>query len=590
MSLISIIIPVYNCEKYLSKCLDSIINQTHKDLEVICVNDGSTDNSSKILKDYSEKDSRIIVINQENSKQGAARNKGLEIARGKYITFVDSDDWIDLDYCEKLYNSAEECAVNIAAASMVREKINKKRNHLKLLSKNVFYGANNIITAIDEHLETAGKLYKFECIKNLRFIEEVLYEDAPYTIRAINQCNSLVTVPDTTYHYFSNPKSTMKSKQDEKRRNDIIETQLDLLKYAEENNIKLSNNFVVKDEKFLFKVKNYTDRREYYFCGIKFHTKYIPFNNEKIFVILILACFGDVLLCNSLVQNIKKIFPCSKVVFIVDKPYVEAAKFQVDVDEVYAFDKRGKNDGLFGNIKFALNFPYKHMDYLLKIHSTARINILSFLLNPKKITKWGYCENLSAQERNSSLLECITHKKVHNYPIKYRVNSVLPQKFENIFQDGKEYIALCTISARLPKDMPIDTAVNLIRKLNSENYNIVFVGIGEKADSYAKILTDNNCNFVNLANKTTITELATVIKHCKSLISVDTGTMHFGYANDVPTVGVFYEKEMLHLWLPNEKLYNVKVITENQTAENIYSKMLLLKNTKENYTYANSCS
>ena len=572
MPLISIIIPIYNCEKYLARCLDSVTNQTLKELEIICINDGSTDNSLNILNQYANTDSRINVISQENRKQGAARNKGLEIARGKYITFVDSDDWIDLDYCEKLYNSAEECNVNIAAASMVREKINKKRNHLKLSSKNVFFGANDIITAIDEHLETAGKLYKFECIKNLRFIEEILYEDAPYTIRAIDQCNSLVTVPDTTYHYFSNPKSTIKSKQDEKRRNDIIETQLDLLKYAKDNNIILSNNFVVKDEKFLFKVKNYTDRREYYFCGIKFHTKYIPFNNEKIFVILILACFTDVLLCNSLVQNIKNLFPNSKVVFIVDKPYEEVAKNQKGTDEVYVFDKKGKHNSILGILKFAKNFPYKHMDYLIKIHSTERIEILTHFLKPKNIPH-STSSYVSVQERNTKVLESITHKTLHNYPLTYFESIILSEEKKNIFKTNEKYIALCTISSQEPKNMPIDTAVGLINKLNSQNYNVIFLGKGDNADKYAQCLIEKKCNFVNLANKTTIPELASIIKKCNALISVDTGTMHFGYSLSVPTVCVFYLKENISMWAPTEKLYNVKVLDNNQTVENIYEQL-----------------
>ena len=92
---VSVIIPVYNVEQYLSKCLDSVINQTFKNIEIICINDGSTDNSLKILNEYAMADKRIIVINQENSGVYAARNKGLQIANGKYISFVDSDDWIE---------------------------------------------------------------------------------------------------------------------------------------------------------------------------------------------------------------------------------------------------------------------------------------------------------------------------------------------------------------------------------------------------------------------------------------------------------------------------------------------------------------
>ena len=100
---ISIIVPVYNAEKYLSQCLDSCINQTLKDIEIICIDDGSTDNSLQLLKDYAKKDKRIVVLTQSNQKQGAARNKALKQAKGDFVLFVDSDDYIREDTCEKLY-------------------------------------------------------------------------------------------------------------------------------------------------------------------------------------------------------------------------------------------------------------------------------------------------------------------------------------------------------------------------------------------------------------------------------------------------------------------------------------------------------
>ena len=101
---VSIIVPVYNTEEYLQKCLDSLTNQTLKNIELICVNDGSTDNSLKILQDNAIKDDRIKIINQENKKQGAARNAGMQVATGEYIGFVDSDDYVDLYYFERLVN------------------------------------------------------------------------------------------------------------------------------------------------------------------------------------------------------------------------------------------------------------------------------------------------------------------------------------------------------------------------------------------------------------------------------------------------------------------------------------------------------
>ena len=102
---ISVIIPVYNTEKYLNECLDSIVNQTLSDIEIICVNDGSTDNSLAILESYAKKDNRITVISQENNGQGSARNLGLKNSSGNYICFIDSDDYVDLNMLEKLYDN-----------------------------------------------------------------------------------------------------------------------------------------------------------------------------------------------------------------------------------------------------------------------------------------------------------------------------------------------------------------------------------------------------------------------------------------------------------------------------------------------------
>ena len=105
--LVSVLIPVYNVEKYLERCLDSILKQTLTKIEIICVNDGSTDNSLSILKEYQKKDSRIIIVNKENGGLPSARNAGLDRAEGKYVGFVDSDDYIEPNMFQKLYDTAE---------------------------------------------------------------------------------------------------------------------------------------------------------------------------------------------------------------------------------------------------------------------------------------------------------------------------------------------------------------------------------------------------------------------------------------------------------------------------------------------------
>lgn len=114
MPKVSIIVPIYNAEKYMEKCIDSILNQTLNDIEVILVNDGSTDNSSKIADEYAKNDRRIKVIHQENSGPSVARNNGIKTAIGKYIGFVDSDDYIELEMYEKLFNIVDAKEVQVA--------------------------------------------------------------------------------------------------------------------------------------------------------------------------------------------------------------------------------------------------------------------------------------------------------------------------------------------------------------------------------------------------------------------------------------------------------------------------------------------
>jgi len=139
---VSIIIPIYNVEQYLRQCLDSVINQTFKDFECICINDCSMDNSYNILKEYAKKDSRFIIIDlPENKGQGYARNEGLKIAKGEYISFVDYDDWVTKDYLEVLYNEIKKNNLDMVCASAYfydnsqGKMINKKTISAKMLNK-----------------------------------------------------------------------------------------------------------------------------------------------------------------------------------------------------------------------------------------------------------------------------------------------------------------------------------------------------------------------------------------------------------------------------------------------------------------------
>ncbi len=300
-------------------------------------------------------------------------------------------------------------------------------------------------------------------------------------------------------------------------------------------------------------------------------------DEPKTFVIILMACFGDILICNSLFQNIKRLYPNSRTVFVIDKPWLEAAKYQKDVDEVILFDKRGKNKGLFGLLSFIINFPYKKIDYIFKIYDNERTNILAQLLHPKKIVGKPYDTSVTIQERHNNLLKKITKSEIINYPITYIAKNDIPEKFRNIITEDKKYVALCPCSSRVEKDMPEQTAIELINKLHNSGLEVIVVGAGKEAPKYTQDLLNKGCKFINLVNKTSIYELAQVLRNCEALVSVDTGTMHFGYANNIPTVCMFYEKENIKYWAPNKKLYpNTITLASNVFALNIADSLIKL--------------
>ncbi len=140
---ISVIIPVYNVEKYLRECLDSVVNQTFKDIEIICIDDGSKDLSYSILEEYAQKDERFILIKQENSGAGAARNKGIEVARGEYLYFLDSDDFVDITLLEKAHTKIKENDCDVCIFKNYFYNDNTKEKYINKNWENRFYYLKN---------------------------------------------------------------------------------------------------------------------------------------------------------------------------------------------------------------------------------------------------------------------------------------------------------------------------------------------------------------------------------------------------------------------------------------------------------------
>lgn len=211
--LISIIIPVYNVEKYLNKCIESVVKQTFKNLEIILIDDGSTDSSGNICDEWKMKDERIIVIHKENGGVSSARNAGLDIAQGEYVGFVDSDDYIDNQMYEVLLKQTQKFNTELSFCNFfdVDEKGKKESSNMEykciLTKKEVMSGMfqNN-----NENFALWNKLVKREKLKNIKFDENIkIYEDALFCFQMIENVNSISFCKNNLYFYTDREGSTL---------------------------------------------------------------------------------------------------------------------------------------------------------------------------------------------------------------------------------------------------------------------------------------------------------------------------------------------------------------------------------------------
>ncbi|MDR2409277.1 MAG: glycosyltransferase [Bacteroidales bacterium] len=209
MPKVTIIIPVYNVEKYLRQCLDSVVNQTLRDIEIICVNDGSPDGSPQILEEYAARDSRITVIHKENGGLSSARNAAFPYIKGEYTLFVDSDDWIEPDLCEKAVMVSER--ENADMTFFLYRKIpNHIPSHLELFLKKEASAFVNIDVLLKQP-NVWSKLWKSDFIRNhnLYFPEGLCYEDLEPHWKALLQLPKTFIIPEKLYYYRHNPNSIM---------------------------------------------------------------------------------------------------------------------------------------------------------------------------------------------------------------------------------------------------------------------------------------------------------------------------------------------------------------------------------------------
>lgn len=208
MVTVSVIIPVYNVELHLHQCLDSIVNQTFKNLEIILVDDGSPDNCGVICDEYASKDDRIIVIHKENEGLSAARNDGIRRASGKWIGFVDSDDWCELDYYEKLIAASDGKTADIVFAGGYYREYPDKCKKVQVVHGECSYSDREHIEDLRAGITTYGlpwdKLYRTEFLKEYAFSFDQsmhAFEDFLFNFEVLEKAQSVVLFPYIGYHY-----------------------------------------------------------------------------------------------------------------------------------------------------------------------------------------------------------------------------------------------------------------------------------------------------------------------------------------------------------------------------------------------------
>ena len=226
--LISVIVPVYNTKKYLYRCFESIKNQSYKNLEIIIINDGSSDGSNILCEKFQQQDERVKIINQENQGLSAARNAGLKICKGDFVTFIDSDDAIENNFIEYLLNLAQKNNSDIAICAHKEIKNERVvRDFGKGFSKKSYNQEECLKDMLNEAgfmVSAWGKLYKKELFKNIYFPVGKLHEDLGTTYKLILKANKIAYGPESKYLYYQHHNSIINSGFSRKKLDIITQT------------------------------------------------------------------------------------------------------------------------------------------------------------------------------------------------------------------------------------------------------------------------------------------------------------------------------------------------------------------------------
>ena len=224
--LLTVIVPVYNVAQYLERCLQSVLEQTYRNFELIVVNDGSTDDSPAICRDFASKDSRILLIEQENKSLSCARNAALDRARGDYVCFIDSDDWVEPTYLERLHAAMAHEGVDISICGYydVEEDetvIREVRFEEGVSNEHGYW--RGVFSESAPNIFVWNKMYRISLVKDMRFIPGKTAQDNPYNLEAFARANKVWDVNAPLYHYRHRPQSISASPS--------LNTNLDVLEF-----------------------------------------------------------------------------------------------------------------------------------------------------------------------------------------------------------------------------------------------------------------------------------------------------------------------------------------------------------------------
>lgn len=327
---VSIVIPTYNVENYIEQCLESVLNQTHKNLEIIVIDDRSTDNTYQILKKYEKLDNRIKLHRmQQNSGPSKVRNIGIENATGEYLYFMDSDDWIDLNYIEKFLNASQkndvDLVINYNIILYKNEKDNKFYKSYSKLEPNVYITDDIIKYIYFFPVYICSKFYKTDFIKktNIKFPEGVIFEDNYFHIVTLIKAEKFYSFRGPSYYYRQransitgkngknkNPKNLLdfikmsKITYDFLKKNNLMQKgKIDIKGFEFRLNLSIDKNkFYDETRKFLFDAKNDIELNKVHYTDfdIKFLNKVLKYENYEdyrraeiileIILIIILIC------------------------------------------------------------------------------------------------------------------------------------------------------------------------------------------------------------------------------------------------------------------------------------------------------------